>query len=174
MSGISPNAVVALLASGSSGFPTTLVAQSNAVSDVPSKEVLYTLATAYGFNTVEGAWDQLLVAAVFKTAAVTAAGATTVWTPTSGKRFRLMGYTLSVSGTVAATGTQVIELLDAATIFAQHGATVQSVTPQGDTQIGLDYGNGYLSSGVNNVLTINLGTAMATGAVYANLWGTEQ
>ena len=170
---MAPIPVVAFVAAGSSGLPATLVAQSNAASDVPSNEVLYTLATAYGFNATEQAWDQLFVATVFKNAAVTASGATTIWTPSAGKRFRLMGYTLSISGTLAATGTQAIELLDGATVIAQHGATVNSATPQGDTQIGVDYGNGYLSVVVNNVLSINLSATMLTGAVYVNAWGTE-
>jgi len=132
---------------------------------------LATVSDEYGFNGLT--WDRIRVANIFHSAVATAIGATAVWTPAVGKKFRLMGYTISVSGTLAAAGTQVLQLLDAAAIIKRHNATVQSVIT-GDTQIGADLGNGQLSAAANNVLNINLGTAMATGSVAVNVWGTEE
>ena len=141
---------------------------ANAVSNTGQLTVL---SNELGFNG--STWDRVRVANIFHSAVATAAGATAVWTPTAGKSFRLMGYTISVSGTLAAAGTQVLQLLDAAAIIKRHNATVQSVIT-GDTQIGADLGNGQLSAAANNVLNINLGTAMATGSVAVNVWGTEE
>lgn len=121
-------------------------------------------------------WDRVRGATVFRSAVATAAGNTAVWTPTAGTRFRLMAWRLSVAGTLAAAGTQVLQLRDGATtVIARAGANVAQTLPSGDTQIGEDYGAfGQLSSTIDNVLNLNLGTAMATGAVYIDVWGTEE
>lgn len=147
-----------------------LPSSSDAVAD--TAEGLSANSKLYGFNGAT--WDRVRVADVFKTVVATAAGSSVVWTPAAGKRFRLMGYTISISGTTAATVTQALELLDGATVIANHLATVTETTPTGDTQIGVDFGQGLLSSAANNVLEIHLGTAMGTGGVAINAWGTEE
>lgn len=134
------------------------------------------IAQEFGFNGTS--FDRVRIANIFHTVVATAAGSTAVWTPTAGKRFRLMGYTISVAGTLAATGVQALKLEDAATVIKNHFANVIE-TPSasvsgGDTQIGADLGQGQLSAAINNVLNINLGTAMATGGVAVNVWGTEE
>lgn len=133
-----------------------------------------TLAALIGWNG--DAFDRIRIANVYKSVLATAAGNTIVWTPTAGEAFRVMGYTISVAGTMAATGVNLIKLTDGAggTVIAQHQATVSVTTPSGDTQIGADLGQGFLSAAVNNVLNVNLGTAMATGGVAVNVWGTEE
>lgn len=134
---------------------------------------LQTISESYAYNGAT--FDRVRIADVFKTVVATAGGNTAVWTPTSGKKFRLMGYTLSISGTMTATGTNVLQLTDGLSVtIAQHAATVTATTPTGDTQIGCDFGQGYLSIAANNVLEVHLGTAMATGGVYVNAWGTEE
>jgi hypothetical protein len=125
----------------------------------------------YGYNGAT--WDRMRVANVFKSAVITAAGSIALWTPTAGKKFRLMGYTLSVAGTLAAGAIEVIQLLDAAAVIARHGAFVPAAVAS-DTQIGADWGQGYLSTTINNVLNVNLGTAFTAGAVYVTAWGTEE
>ena len=144
------------------------------VDDVNSGGTVLALATqGFGYGWQGLGWDRIRVANVFHTVLATAAGTTAVWTPTAGKLFRLMGYTLSIAGTLAATGVQTIQLLDAAAIIKQHNAAV--ATPiVGDTQIGVDLGNGQLSAFANNVLYVSLGTAMASGSVAVNVWGTEE
>jgi hypothetical protein len=138
---------------------------------------LLTVAQLFGWNGAS--FDRVRVANVFKTVSTAAAGLTAVWIPAAGKKFRLMGYTIDVAGTLAATGTQVLTLRDgAATVIKNHVANViQTQTASisgGDSHMGADLGQGQLSALANNVLNINLGTAMATGAVVVNAWGTEE
>ncbi len=130
------------------------------------------VAQLYGYNGAS--FDRVRVANVYNTVVATAAGSTTVWTPAAGKKFRLMGYTISIAGTASATGVQVIKLEDGATVIKNHLATVDITTPVGDSQIGADLGQGQLSAVANNVLNINLSEAMATGGVAVNVWGTEE
>lgn len=123
------------------------------------------------FGISSGAPAPLYLADQFGNAIATAAGNTGVLSVTIGKLLRLMGYTISVAGTLAAAGVQQIQLVDAASsaILATHFATVDT-TATGDTQIGADLGNGILLTGY--LLYVNLGTAMATGGVAVNAWGT--
>jgi hypothetical protein len=127
---------------------------------------------AYGWDGA--AWDRARIATIFKTVIATAAGNTAVWTPAAGKQFRLMGYSISIAGTLAATGVLTVELVDQATVIKNHVATVAQTTPTGDTQIGIDLGQGQLSAAANNILQVNLSVAMATGGVAVNAWGTEE
>jgi hypothetical protein len=134
------------------------------------------IAQLFGWNGAS--FDRVRVANVSHTALVTAAGTTPVWTPTAGTTFRLMGYTIDVAGTLAATGVQTIQLADGATVFKNHLADVIETTAVGDagstTNIGADLGQGFLSAAANNVLNIVLGSAMVTGGVAINVWGTEE
>lgn len=125
----------------------------------------------YGFNG--DSFDRNRVANVFKTVVATDSGDTAVWTPASGKKFRLMGYTISVCGTFLTLGVQTIVLNDGATAVANHVAGV-GATVSGDSQIAANLGQGKLSDTANNVLNITLGTDMLTGAVTINAWGTEE
>lgn len=129
-----------------------------------------------GFNYVWNGttWDRVRGAVVYKTVVATALGETTVWDPAGGKKVRLMGYTISVAGTLAATGVQTIQLLNgnAGTVIANHLATVAD-TPTGDSQMGADWGQGQLLTTDAN-LRIKLGTAMTTGGVAINAWGVEE
>jgi hypothetical protein len=95
--------------------------------------------------------------------AVVAATGATIWTPTGGKKFRLMGWSLSSSAAASlifgdnAVGTVILrtELLAAAGI---------SQSPPG-------FGNGFLSAAINNVLKLDV-TANAT--VSGFVIGTEE
>lgn len=163
---------VLIFGSGSSGPSAPIAtAELNADGESDTQSGIITATFLYGFNGAS--WDRIRVANTFKNAAATAAGNTAVWTPGAGNFFRLMGYTISVAGTLAATGVQVIELLDGANVIARHNATVVTATPTGDTQIAADWGQGYLSAAAANVLSVNLGTAMATGSVAVVVWGTQ-
>lgn len=104
----------------------------------------------------------------------------TVWTPTINPRFRLMGYTLSCAGTVAgAAQVQQISLREthpdsSSIIIFNHFATVSTGTPVGDTQVGADLGNGYLSTVAGSTLDLLITVPMLTGGVYLNCWGHEE
>lgn len=134
-----------------------------------------TLAQAENFNYgYNGAtWDRARVANIFKSVSATASGSTAVWTPAAGKKFRLMGYSISVAGTLAVLGADVLNLLDSATVIFRHVVAI-GATVSGDSQIAASLGQGYLSAVADQVLNINIGTALLTGAVTVNAWGTEE
>jgi hypothetical protein len=95
--------------------------------------------------------------------AVSVAAETTIWTPASGKRFRLMGYVLE-SGTIG--GNVILKDNTAGTAIltipfgAANGVIVSP--PQG---------NGILSVAANNVLTA---TGTATQTLSGYVFGTEE
>lgn len=159
-----------ILGATSGTSPGAGAVELNADAEPATNYGLSSASFLFGFNGAS--WDRVRVQNTLKTVAATALGSTAVWTPGAGNFFRLMGYTISVSGTLAGAGTLVIELLDGATVIAQHNATVQAAVT-GDTQIGVDLGQGYLSALAANVLSVHLGTAMATGSVAVNAWGTQ-
>ncbi len=120
-------------------------------------------------DTISYIWDGAAVRAsrtpskfkLITAQAVTAGTPVAVWTPASGKKFRLMGggVSLSVAGYVI--------FKDASTVIWQ--------TPM--LQAGVPYnipeniGNGILSAAANNVLYIDVS---ATGTVNGGVFGTEE
>jgi hypothetical protein len=115
---------------------------------------------------------------IFKTSHSTSLADNTVWTPTTGKKFRLMGGVITIAGTLAAAGILLGALqdgIDGTEIFA-FAAEQPSAVATGETVvIPFNFGPlGFLSATANNVLNLDLGTAMATGEVTMNVWGTEE
>lgn len=116
----------------------------------------------------------------FKSVQATASGNTALWTPTSGKKFRLMRFKVQVTGnaTQTAGGVLTIGLQDATTaIGVSHDVYVPSValTGQFDYDGGwVDLGNGFLSAAANNVLNINLSAAFTAGNCRIIACGTEE
>ncbi|MBZ5700258.1 MAG: hypothetical protein LAN84_00265 [Acidobacteriia bacterium] len=100
---------------------------------------------------------------VYKTIAavsVTAGTPATLWTPTAGKKFRLMGYALSLS--VAGS----VILLDSATEVIR-----TPLLAAGIGQNSPHMGNGILSSAANNALKADVS---ASGTVSGFVFGTEE
>jgi hypothetical protein len=162
---------VLIFGSSSGGGSTPIEFQELDSDAVPATDSgVPTASFLYGFNGAT--WDRIRIANTFLTVSATAAGSTVVWTPGAGNLFRLMGFSISVAGTLAAAGIQVLELLDGATVFKNFN-TYLSATPANATVFAEDMGQGYLSIATANVLNIHLGTAMATGAVTINVWGTQ-
>jgi len=93
---------------------------------------------------------------------VSIATETTIWTPAAGRRFRLMGYQLSAS---AAANIVLKDNTAGTTILVLPSATLGSVLTSPP------FGNGILSSAVNNVLTANAGLA---DTLSGYLFGTEE
>lgn len=87
---------------------------------------------------------------------------TTIWTPTSGKKFRLMGYVIT-QGVV--TGNITVKDNTAGTTILVIPANTIGVP-----QISPRMGNGILSAAANNVLTF---TGASTETVSGYVFGTE-
>lgn len=115
---------------------------------------------AYNLFYNGATWDRLRKPNVFKDVNAVAIGSiTTLWTPTTGKKFRLMGGAISASAAVSV-------------LFEDNSAGAGNFifrTPKllADTPFifVVGDGNGFLSAAVNNVLK-------ATGSGAANLTGT--
>lgn len=108
-------------------------------------------------------YDRQRVPAVFKNVAAVAVTAGTpapVWTPAAGKKFRLMGYALSLS-------------VAGSVIFRDAAAEIlrTPLMPAGNGQPSPPLGNGILSALANNVLNVDV---TATGAVSGFVFGTEE
>ncbi len=93
--------------------------------------------------------------------AVTAGTPVSVWTPAAGKKFRIMGWflTMSVSGAILiedSTGVSVLR-------NPKSAANQPSAAPP--------MGNGYLSTAANNQVFVDV---TATGAVSGVIFGTEE
>lgn len=89
-----------------------------------------------------------------------------VWTPASGKKFRLRRITITATGLTAG---DVIEVRDSATVIRQYvvqGTTFQVV--EGDDA------NGILSAAANNVLNVRHVTTAASIRIAVNVSGNEE
>jgi hypothetical protein len=123
---------------------------------------------------------------VFKTIQANAAGNTALWTPTTGKKLRLMRLFIVVptNCTLAARGIETISFQDSSTdmkltfdVWLGQTAPVEAAgTPPypAFTSGWIDLGNGVLSAAANNVLNVNLGTVLASGNVRITACGTEE
>lgn len=118
---------------------------------------------------------------IFKTVATAALGATALWTPAAGKKFRLMRYMVTVTdqATQAAPGTVTITHLDAAAdILQTHDVYVPAVALVNSGSLynsgWIDLGNGILSAAINQVLNVNLSAALTAGTVRCLCCGTEE
>jgi hypothetical protein len=131
-------------------------------------------------------WDRARTPNTFKTAQATASGDTALWTPTSGKKFRLMRFKVQVTANayIAARGVLTIKLRDATTdISLTHDIYLGQTAIAADTNPNqqpiletgwIDLGNGFLSAAANNVLNINLSAALSGGNVRVTCAGTEE
>ncbi len=152
-SATAPNLRVALYAAGNA---------SDVVAPADNKtgfSALAVNAVASGFNGAT--WDRARRAIIYKPISAAAAGANAIWTPAAGKKFRLMGFHLSFSGTTNA------KWQDGATDITGLYYGVANTVVNG----GLPEANGYLSALADNVLNLNLSAAVAVGGL---VWGVEE
>lgn len=118
---------------------------------------------------------------VFKSITTTQNSNVPVWTPASGKRFRLLKLWFDVTGNaaVAAAGPVTISLLDGST---QMGIARSVFIPGAAGTAGgnlatitADLGPvGILSAAANNVLNVLLGSALTSGVVRVAVQGCEE
>jgi len=147
------------------------VAAQSGLIGVVSRSQVYNGAT----------FDRAREANVFKTAQASVAGSTAVWAPVAGKKFRLLGFTISLTenATVAVAGVVTVSLLDAAGAIAiaydVYVPTVALASVGTAFDITVDLGKlGYLSALANNVLNADLSVALTTGNFRINVRGTEE
>jgi hypothetical protein len=135
----------------------TELAAAAARADALANPTVPTVGAALsGFNGAS--WDRLRTPTKFVALAAVAIGSiATVWTPAGGKKFRLMGGSISVSAAVSilfednAAGTTIIQLPK---LLA-------------DTPYNFDLGNGVLSGAADRVLkATSSAAASATGYLY--------
>lgn len=120
-------------------------------------------------------------ATIFKTAQATASGSTAVWTPAAGKKFNVqwVRVILTENAAQAVAGVVTIDLLDAAvsthlTFDVYVPGVALSTTPGDAYDSGWMYlGSGILSSTINNLLNVNLSSALTAGNVRVIAAGTE-
>lgn len=130
-----------------------------AVSSVGSNLVTVNRQTAFNGN----GFDRVRVANVFKVVSLSAGTTeTTIWTPTSGKKFRLMGFILTSDTSSLLTFK---DNTAGTTIFVTRGAANTPITTPGNM------GNGVLSAAANNVLTVTRGTSSTLEGV---VFGVEE
>lgn len=125
-------------------------------------------------------WDRHRSPNVCKTVQATLAGNTALWTPTAGKKFRLMRYLVEVTenATVGVAGVLTITFQDGAgAVNLAHDVWVPgaALATAGDlyTSGWIDLGSGILSAAANNVLNVNLSVALTAGNVRVIACGTE-
>lgn len=175
-SAANPNLRVSLW-SGSSGASISAGADGQAAATG-----VVSLARCQFWNGAS--WDRVRIATIFKTVAITSAsgsGDIAVWTPTSGKKFRLLSYQIEITGdaTLAVAGVNTLAFRDATTpINITHSVYIPSVAlnafASNTIQNPAGLGNGVLSSTINNVLNLNVGTALVAGTIRVNVCGTEE
>ena len=119
---------------------------------------LITILSQISLNTPQ----VLYITTSIAVSAVSIASEATIWTPASGKKFRLMGGVLALTG--AAVNTTIKDGSGGPTILTLPTLSLNGVVP-------FDLGQGILSAAVNNPLRA-VGTALSVlnGAV----WGREE
>ena len=134
-------------------------------------------------NAALQGWSRPRTPTVFKNVTTQTLGATPVWTPGAGNKFRLLGYLIEVSGdaSLAAAGILTISLTDAAAVLPfLHRVYLPVAAPVAPSQVGystrpMQLGQfGVLSAAANNVLNVSLSAALTSGAVNVIAFGTEE
>jgi len=115
-------------------------------------------AVGYQFGFNGATWDRSRVPNVTKSVALgSGTTETTIWTPASGKKFRIMGMILTAS---AATTLTFKDNTSGTTIFTLRlGTDAPVVIPPSV------FGNGILSGAADRVLTVTRGTAATLDGV---------
>ena len=130
------------------------------------------------YNPATGTYEQQRTPTVWKSVLVTTAAATVVWDPAVGKKFRLMGGHIDVSGscTLAAAADQLIRLYDDVNpVPVDFNVRIPNAVQATNNNFVFSLpGNGYLSAVVDNNLTVTMTGNLAAGNVLVNVWGTEE
>lgn len=133
----------------------------------------------FGFNG--STYDRERYPEIFKSATATASGNTTVWTPTSGKRYQLLKvqFFATADATLNTGAVLTVKLQDNTTDI---GVSVPVYVPTtGGTALGgwssgaIDLGKyGKRSSAINTTLNVNISAALTAGSIGVMAFGTEE
>lgn len=154
---------------------------SAALSDAISNPTVGALGSlGLVWNDVTGKWErQMGVVSTVKTI-TGSTGTIAIWTPASGKKFRLRGLDLELAANVVqgAAGVNTFTIKDGTTTLWQWGVYVDTTaTTDGRARwtkrVELPF-NGYLSALADNALTVSPGTTLTAGSIRANAWGREE
>jgi hypothetical protein len=148
---------------------------TNANSALPTTAIMVAQTGTNSTNIVR-------VANLVFAVSTAATGNTAIWSP-SGKKFRLMGYTISFTSNCAqaTAGVLTAKLYDGSSTFLGQQAsayvpgTAVTTGPIGGFTTGaVQLGNGYLSVSASNPLYIQLSSALTSGACIVNVWGAAE
>jgi len=129
----------------------------------------------YVYNNVSTAWERQRTPVVYKyNSNLTALSV--IWTPTAGKKFRMLGGIITLAKETACAGGLIMQLKDEATLFMEFQISVAALVATGQViQIPITFpGNGYLSTTVNNHLYLGPSAALTAGGFGMSVWGTEE
>lgn len=114
---------------------------------------------------------------------VAPSGTVTIWTPAAGKRFRVLGFDMTITpdATLAAAGVVSFIIQDSVGAFLYRSQVwlpnaAAPLVGSNNIKIGPWYpgGNGALGSSPGTTVQIVIGTALTAGTVCANVWGCEE
>ena len=166
---------------GASAYPRYTISNI-AGSAIPMWLVNAALMSLTAGTDVNGTLEPLRTPSIFKSAVATASGNTAVWTPTTGKKFRLLRFMLVLTDEAAqaVAGDITVKFQDATTDIGISlpvyvpAAAIGSPIGEAWTSGWIDLGNGIVSAAANNVLNINLSAALTGGTFGVLTAGTEE
>lgn len=136
------------------------------------------MAIAFEYKYNGQGMDRMRYPTKFSTGKFTALGSTALWTPAASKSFRLMRYmlTMTADAVQAAAGDLDIVFYDGLTAMPiAETRYVNTTNANVDYSTGwVDLGNGILSAAADNVLNVNLSSALTGGAFRILVCGTEE
>ena len=112
----------------------------------------------------------------FKGNTTAAAGSTTIWTPTTGTKFRLMGGLITITKDAAAAAAFNVTFLDGAAAIFKISISGAALVATGNVIV-IPFSfpsNGYLSLAADNLFTMFLSSALTAGELSISCWGTEE
>lgn len=172
------NVIVADNNTGNSTFSNT----NGSANPLATGSFVYGGAFSGAASSTKQGWSKSRTPTVFNTVQATASGNTAVWTPGSGNKFRLLKLLVQVTAnaSLASGGVLTISFQDSSTsinitfdVFVPTTAVTTAIGDGLDQELDLG-GFGILSAAANNVLNVNLSSALATGNVRVIAMGTEE
>jgi len=159
------------------------VSNDNTDAQIPSATG-HVAAIAHNMVFNGSTWDRERASNKFNSGPAISIGhgiANEIWQPAAGKKFRLLGFTLTLTenASVVGGGIHTVQFYDGANpmpfLYDVYLPGTALLQPGTCFNINVELGPiGYLSSAINNILSIDLSSALASGQWRVNLRGTEE